>query len=202
MKILSNADCYRMHIRMQVPAHIVAHSIQVCRVATLLVEQLAIEGVDLDGDLVRMSALLHDITKLSSMETGELHSQSGERYLSQNGLPRVGRVVAQHVRLDSYFASDTPDEAEVVNYSDKRVTHDRIVPLDHRLQDILTRYGTTPHKAERIGQLMKDTHRVEERIFGIVAIRPAQVGEMLPDRGLQEMLARYRALDGADPTVV
>ncbi len=194
--VLTRLDCYRLLHEMQVPDHIVAHSIQVSRVALALVDLLAGAKVVLDRDLVLAAALLHDITKLSSMATGEMHSVTAERLLAGRGHLEVGRVVAQHVRLDAYFAASTPDEAEVLNYADKRVVHDRIASLEERLEDIMSRYGKTPERAARIARLIEDTRRVEARIFSFLDRRPDEIESSIEDEGLDAQMASYRASAG------
>ena len=46
--------------------HIVAHSMQVCQVATYLTDHLIGHHPHLNADLIRSAALLHDITKTRS----------------------------------------------------------------------------------------------------------------------------------------
>ncbi|MBW2599450.1 MAG: HDIG domain-containing protein [Deltaproteobacteria bacterium] len=123
MRIPTRQECYYIMYKMKMMDHIVAHSLQVCRVATFLADSLE---ADLNPDLVQAAALLHDITKTRSIETHEDHAQTGKQFLISLGYPRVGDIVGQHVLLDEYFASDSPTEADVVNYADKRVVHDKV----------------------------------------------------------------------------
>jgi hypothetical protein len=48
----SRKQCYRLLYEMQMPDHIVAHSLQVCRVAALLAENLKMSGMTLHRDLI------------------------------------------------------------------------------------------------------------------------------------------------------
>jgi hypothetical protein len=73
--------------------------------------------------------------------------------------------VGQHVRLAAYFGSDLITEAEIVNYADKRVLHDRIVSLAKRMEYIFERYGKGPEHRERISWLWEKTILLENRIF-------------------------------------
>jgi putative nucleotidyltransferase with HDIG domain len=155
--------------------HIVRHSLQVCRVAELLVEQLDAKGRKLNRDLVQAAALLHDITKTRSLTTGEQHSESGHDLLVDRGYAEVGDIVRQHVKLDMYFGSDAPSEAEIVNYADKRVLHDRIVSLDERMAYILERYGATPEYRDRLRWLWKISNRQEKRIFAELSFPPEAI---------------------------
>ena len=172
MRIPSRENCYRLIREMRMMEHIVRHSLQVCRVAELLVQQLREKGRTLDRDLVRAAALLHDITKTRSLTTGEQHSESGCNLLADRGYAEVGDIVRQHVKLDIYFGSNSPSEAEIVNYADKRVLHDRIVSLDERMAYILERYGATPEYRARLRWLWKISNRQEERIFAELPFPP------------------------------
>ncbi len=165
MKIPSIDECYRIMHRMEMPDHIVAHSIQVCRVAACISDLLSGEGISLNRDLIRAAALLHDITKIISFATGENHAFTGAKLISDLGYPETGGIIGQHVRLNKYFNSPVPEEAEVVNYADKRVTHDSICTLEERCDYIIERYGTEPQRRELILQMFKNTYLLEKRLF-------------------------------------
>lgn len=173
-------DCIQMMAGMQMPDHIRNHSLLVCRVALCLTDELALIGVALNRPLVIAGALLHDITKTRSFQTMENHAQTGGEYLSALGFPEVGEIVRQHVVLDEYFAREDPIEAEVVNYADKRVLHDRIVPLDERMTYILERYADTLDRQILLKQLWNQTTRLEKRLFGYLAFSPMQLAQWLP----------------------
>lgn len=159
---------------------IVRHSKQVCRVALLLTRGLnAANHIFINQDLVQAAALLHDITKTRSLVTGENHPRTGEKFLAMLGYPEVGLIVTQHVTLNSYFESDTPGAAEIVNYSDKRVLNDTIVSLEHRMAYILKRYAKTPQDAQRIDHLLKLSQQAEARIFKHLSFTPDQLEKEL-----------------------
>ena len=179
MRIPLRSECLHMLADMEMPDHIQAHSMLVCRVALLLTDDLWSAGVTLNRPLVKASALLHDITKARSFTTGENHSQTGGEYLSGIGFPEVGDIVRQHVILDAYFKGEVPCEAEIVNYADKRVLHDQVVPLDDRMSYILQRYAKTEEHRRWLKAVWDQTLRLEERLFSYLAYRPHQVCEML-----------------------
>nr|WP_281432320.1 HD domain-containing protein [Desulfatitalea alkaliphila] len=157
------------------PEHILAHSQLVCQVALLLTDALQAAGVPLNRPLVHASALLHDITKPRSFTTGENHAQTGGEYLAGLGFPEVGEVVRQHVVLDAYFAAEAPNEAEIVNYADKRVLHDKIVPLDQRMQYILARYAKTETHVRMLQKVWEQTDQLEKRLFAYLRFTPLQL---------------------------
>lgn len=181
MKVPTKKQCYRFFDKMGMMAHIVAHSEQVCRVALCLTRYLKGSSIPLNGDLVYASAMLHDITKTRSFRTKENHAETGGRYLAEKGYPEVGHIVAQHVRLDDYFASVEPSEAEIVNYADKRVLHDQIAPLDRRMSYILERYGEDPRRKAQIMQLWEKSIDLETKLFAYLPFTPDQLeGAVVP----------------------
>ena len=164
---------------MKMMDHIVVHSMQVCRVATFLAEHLNSTQNPLNHDLIRAAALLHDITKTRSFKTEENHALTGGQLLAEQGYSEVGDLVRQHVRLDAYPDPVTLGEAEIINYADKRVLHDRIVGLDKRLEYILEKYGKEPELKERIHWLWGKTLVMEDEIFSDLAIAPQDLNRLL-----------------------
>lgn len=175
MRIPSKKECYRLICDSNMMEHIVVHSLQVCRVSLMIVDHIDIEGTALNRDLVQASAMLHDITKTRSFQTKESHDKTGAKFLSELGYPEVGNIVRQHVVLDEYFLPEFPTEAEIVNYSDKRVLHDQVVSLKERENYILERYGTEPIYRQRIRMLWRQTEKLEKKLFNCLPFSPAEM---------------------------
>jgi uncharacterized protein len=174
--------------------NIVAHSLQVCRVGMCLVEHLKPRGIDLNGRLVQAAALLHDITKTRSFETGENHALSGQQLLSELGYLEVGDLVRQHVRLDRYRFRKGPGEVEIINYADKRVLHDRIVSLDERMNYIQDRYGKNPDLQQKIDRLRGKTKALEKSIFNYLPFSPQDLPDRLTSPDISGQIAGYRKM--------
>jgi uncharacterized protein len=172
MRVPMQNECLQMLGTMDMPAHIRDHSRLVCRVALALADGLIAAGVQINRELVMASALLHDITKPRSFQTGENHAQTGGEYLSRLGFPEVGEIVRQHVVLDHYSPEEAPTEAEIVNYADKRVLHDQVVPLDDRMDYILKRYAKTRQRQALLYQLWDQTRMLEQRLFSHLSFGP------------------------------
>lgn len=179
MQIPSLEQCYHLMCEMKMMDHIVRHSLQVCRVATFLTQNLNAQHHMLNYDLIQAAALLHDITKTRSFKTEENHALTGGQFLTEQGYPEVGDLVRQHVRLDEYPDPMTLGEAEIINYADKRVLHERIVGLGERLDYILERYGKLPQHQERIRWLWDKTRVMENEIFRNLAIAPQDLERLL-----------------------
>jgi uncharacterized protein len=172
MNIPSPEECYGLIREMGMMDHIVDHSEQVCCVAVCLADKLSQEGIDLNFELIRASALLHDITKTRSFRTRENHAETGGKFLRERGFSEVGHIVAQHVKLDTYVVFGSPVEAEIVNYADKRVLHDQIVSLTDRLTYILERYGNGMESRERILGLWGKSKALEKKVFNCLPFPP------------------------------
>ncbi len=175
MRIPPQDECLQMLCSVDMPGHIQRHSRLVCQIALVLTDGLIAAGIHINRDLVMASALLHDITKPRSFETGENHAQTGGEYLAGLGYPEVGDIVRQHVILDHYFSEAAPNEAEIVNYADKRVLHDQIVPLDERMSYILQQYAKTIQHQIRLHELWNQTRMLEQRLFSHLSFAPDAV---------------------------
>jgi len=70
-KVPSIDKCYKLLKRYHVPDHIVEHSKTVCKVAVLLAEELNEQGENLCISEIQAAALLHDITKMEGINTGQ-----------------------------------------------------------------------------------------------------------------------------------
>jgi putative nucleotidyltransferase with HDIG domain len=175
----SNEECYRLFRQTGMLDNIVDHSRQVCRVATFLTDQLRKTDLILNRKLVAAGALLHDITKTRSFDTGEDHAKTGEKFVAGLGYREVGKIVGQHVALNSYFSTNTPDEAEIVNYADKRVLHDQIVSMDKRMEYILERYCQKPGYSSRLERLWKASRKMEKRIFRYLSFLPEELKQQM-----------------------
>jgi putative nucleotidyltransferase with HDIG domain len=174
--------------------NIVAHSLQVCRISMCLVVHLKAQGIHLDDQLVQAAALLHDITKTRSFKTKENHALTGSQHLTDSGFPEVGDLVRQHVRLDDYSEPKRPAEAEIINYADKRVLHDRIVPLDERMNYIIEKYGTQPEHQQRIRLLWEKTKDLEKQIFSYLPFSPNDLIDQLTSRDISSKISSYQKL--------
>jgi putative nucleotidyltransferase with HDIG domain len=181
IRIPTEAQCRELIAGMGMLDNIVAHCWQVCRVSLLIADHLA--GGGLNRDLIRAAALLHDITKTRSFQTREDHAETGAAMLAELGYPEVGCIIGQHVRLDRYLASGSPTEAQIVNYADKRVLHDRIVPLTERMGYILERYGREPDRKQAILLLWEKTEALEARLFASLPFTPEDLEGRLGTTG-------------------
>jgi uncharacterized protein len=179
MKILDRERCLALLQEHQVPEHIISHSLRVAQVGVFISAHLKIAGEDIDIGLVEAGALLHDITKMDSVHTGQNHALSAFRLLESLGYHAVADMARQHVRLDQNIGhGPIITEALLVNYADKRVKHTSIVTLSERFEDLLIRYGTTPERREMIRKLHGEIEKIEFLIFTKLNIGPARLRDL------------------------
>ena len=192
MLVPSKKECFQIIYEMEMLDHIVVHSIQVCRVAVLLVDHLKAQNIDLNRDLVQASALLHDITKTRSIKTREDHALTGGQLISDLGYPEVEHIVRQHVLLDKYFASEALIESEIVNYADKRILHDKVVSLQERMNYILEKYAKKHEHRQQVRWFWRKTETLEDRIFSYLPFSPEELGSLLKPEDCTDDLQAYR----------
>ncbi|MCP3876189.1 MAG: HDIG domain-containing protein [Desulfobacteraceae bacterium] len=177
MNIPSKKECFKLIKKMDMMDHIIDHSIMVSNVSLFLCAKLKVSSPNLDTQLATSAALLHDITKTRSFDTKESHSETGGQMLTKMGYPEVGDIIRQHVILDSYKNNSPISEQEIVNYSDKRILHDKIVSLNKRLEYIKIRYGSNKEFKDRIQIMWENTIILENKLFGQLDITPNQLSE-------------------------
>ncbi len=182
MKIPSRDECFKLINDMDMMDHIVDHSLMVSNVTRFLCKRLKTIFPDLDIRLATHAALLHDITKTRSFDTHEIHSETGGLLLTQLGYPEVGNIIRQHVLLDSYETDSPICEQEIVNYSDKRVLHDKVVSLTKRLEYITHRYGKRVEFKEKIQMMWDNTLVLESKLFSRLDIQPDELSTCMSDQ--------------------
>lgn len=138
------------------------HSHAVCRVAVTIARVLNEHGMRYNLTEIEAAALLHDITKTRSLTTAENHSLTGAKTVADWGYHSVADIIRQHVTPDNGGQAVTA--AEIVSYADKRVLHDRVVPLHERFAYLKTRYGKSQQDMERIDAARQRTEDIEQRI--------------------------------------
>lgn len=168
-RIPTRAQCEELMARYSMLPNIVEHSFQVMRVALAITDNLK-DSASVDRNVVLAGALLHDITKTRALETKEKHAESGGTLLRELGFPRIAEIVEEHVIIRGLNLEGAPEEKEIVYYADKRVTHEKIVTLEERAQDLLQRYGKTEEIRNQILQNMKHVVEVERKLDSFMRV--------------------------------
>ncbi len=161
------------------PDGIVVHSEGVARVAVAAAGLVAEAQIPVDGALVEVAALLHDIDKIEIQRSGGEHGVVGARRLEAAGFPELAMPVASHpvhaLLDDDRFPIGWP--SVIVAVADRHVGQE-FVTVDERLDDMKQRH---PEFADEIESARRPAHA-----------REAQVAEAI-DMPVDDLVARLRA---------
>ena len=177
-KVPSVDESYKLLKQYHVPDHIIQHSEMVCKVAVFLAGELNNQGENLSINEIEAAALLHDITKMEGIEKHQDHTKTGKELLHKLGFKRIGEIVAEHVKLHEGRNLLPISEEELINYSDKRVMHTKVVTLSERFSDLQNRYGfkdLDTKTINRIRMLESETYKLENKIFSKLNFGPEEI---------------------------
>ena len=171
--------CYQYMDKYHMLAHIKAHSVVVARVARMIARGLREVNPDISVSKTTAGALLHDIGKTPSLNSGRDHAEIGKQICIENNLDEIAPIVGEHIKLKDYCLNGADSEKEVVFYADKRVNHDRIVTLREREDYILKRYGKDQEDlCRRIKSNFRLCGQVEEKLFRKLKFSPESFLEL------------------------
>jgi putative nucleotidyltransferase with HDIG domain len=142
-----------------------AHSLLVACIATALAEKAEEAGLAVNVAEVRAAALLHDLAKTYTIRHGGNHCQLGGAWVqAATGNPAVAQGVVHHVSWPGEIDIRAHFLPLTLIYSDKRVKHNQIVPLEARFDDLLVRYGKTEYIRSRIKQSFQQAEAIERAL--------------------------------------
>lgn len=170
--IPDRGECGKILEREGVPEHIRLHSELVASVALKLAGRLNLHGQTIDLELLEAGALLHDISKMTSIRNGGDHARLGGERVAELGCPELAPLIARHVDLGEWDEKGPVTEVELVNYSDKRVKHTTVVSLHERFEDLINRYGHTQWSREIITRHRDTLFDLERKIFAFLKTDP------------------------------
>ncbi|MFH1153998.1 MAG: NTP transferase domain-containing protein [Pseudomonadota bacterium] len=136
-------DCL-LAVEASVKPAVIRHGQAVARVALMLADALG-PDLSLDRDLIRASALVHDLAKGRPDHAGQ-----GARLLRRLGFDRVAGCVETHMDLETGPATPL-DESQILFLADKLVVKDSLeLDMDSRFNLKLTTYRENPGAREAI----------------------------------------------------
>lgn len=137
-------------LKQQCPPQVVQHCIAVTALALEIADKLQAKGIKINLPLVEAGGLLHDLGRAKSHEVN--HGLIGAQMGKDLGFPQpLLDVIKRHVGAgitneeaqwlrwppDNYMP--TTIEEKVVCYADKRVDHDRVVPIEEEIRKLQRR---------------------------------------------------------------
>jgi len=205
-KLPTRGDCFELLKQHRVPEHIIKHSIVAAKLAVFLAEKLEEKGISVDVEIVDRACLLHDIAR--PCDFGEPGYNSSKQAVTEQdnakwqqlkvkyqGLchediayellrkkyPELATTVKKHryVAILNEKEKPTTWEEKLVYYADKRIMHDRIVPLKERLEEahkrnihLHARQTQSDINISKVDQLI---FKLEEEIFSKIDLNPLEV---------------------------
>jgi len=199
-------QCFDMIRKYGLPSHIEAHNLAVAKLAVFLAEKLNEKGIPIDIELVDRACLLHDIARpcdfresdynnlkqviteqdkvkwqqLKAKYQGLYHEDIAYELLVKK-YPELASTVKKHRYMAILDEKEKPTswEEKLVYYADKRIMHDRIVPLKERLEEahrrnIYLHAGQTQSdiSTSKVDPLI---FKLEEEIFSKIDLNPLDV---------------------------
>ena len=159
-------DCFSLMARYGMLPNIFIHSLVVNEVAKRLASALIRSGHVLDLPMVEAGSLLHDIAKTECLKEKCMHGERGYEILRDLGYPYLGEVVRDHIDPENATKEKGYiSPSLVVNYADKRVLHDSVVPIEIRAEDLVERYGNTPKRNIFMKKLVEMSLKLEGKLF-------------------------------------
>lgn len=179
--------CFHIMSEYRMLENIRAHSVVVAKLAHLIARGLQVGGVKISVKKATAGALMHDIGKTASLESGRDHSEIGRQICVENNMDEISGIVGEHARLKNYCLKEDYSEREIVFYADKRVKHDEVVSLDERLEYILRRYGRNHDKlCKRIKENFELCRAVEQKLFIKLDFGPESISQMVRNEDIWE----------------
>lgn len=186
--IPSIETCFQLMEKYQVLDNIKAHSVMVAKAAHLTARGLKDAGLEISVFKATAGALMHDIGKTASLKSGKDHAEIGRQICLDNHLDEIADIVGEHVRMKNYNLNGSYSEKEIVFYTDKRVNHDKIVPLEERLAYILDRYGRNQEDLCRlIRKNFKLCEQVEKKLFSKLNFSPGALSKLVKNENIEEI---------------
>jgi hypothetical protein len=133
----SPQDAYELLIALGAPKRLIVHLQLVGEAADELLERMRSLGIEIDDDVVRLGAAVHDAGKINHANEleadGSEHEAAGEKLLLEAGVqPAIARFCISHAR---YECMDLSLEELLVALSDKLWKGKRINSLELRVVD-------------------------------------------------------------------
>lgn len=173
-KVPSYSECMALLSKYKMPQNIIAHCTAVSEIAVFIAEKIKAHGENVDVPLVRACALLHDIDKIIEVKNKSgRHGTAARGILEKEGYPEVAKIAERHVlymilKEGAHFSL----EEKIVFYADKRVTHDKTVPLSERFAYLRKTY---PQYLDSINRAEPLAEKLEEELMEKAGIRADDV---------------------------
>lgn len=166
IKIPTHKESLELLEKYEIKKEILEHSKLVNKIAMFLGKKLREKGEMINLELLDAASLLHDIGKIRSNKTGKSHTEEGRDILLKEGYPEIAELIPKH-RIDKiYYENLNTWEEKLIYYGDRRAGT-KIMPVDERIKDMLTRHPSLEKDIPKFKPRIKE---LEGEIFNILDI--------------------------------
>lgn len=146
-----------------VPINIIHHCRAVACEAANICNKLIQKGyINVDVNLIRAAALLHDIGRMEKN-----HPEVGKKILENLGYEKVGNIIAEHMDIHLEGGNEVT-EKEIVYLADKLVLGDRLVPIEKRFKKSFEKYHDNYKILDKINSRLKNAEIIKNKINNII----------------------------------
>jgi len=194
-------ECEELFNQYKVPGTVKAHCTAVLQVASFLAEELQKKSYPLNPQIIKPFALLHDFMKAVVLErltdppynyqpTGEeieMHKHLRVTYpnmsetkvtnlILKEKYPQFAQLFLELDELTRNPLAEVSEEAKFIHYVDWRVLHNKVVPMQERLDYIYNRYGNWIKKRNIDWEATKqEQFAYEQKIFKHLPFKPNEL---------------------------
>jgi putative nucleotidyltransferase with HDIG domain len=205
-------ECLALLAEYHVPPHIVNHSKAVAKLAVFLAQRLNENGTAVDVTLLEAACLLHDLLRVHDFTESDYNRF--ERNLPENKkakwqhlrtkykasshedaahdilkgqYPSLALTIKRHRYMALLDEKEKPEswEEQLLYYADKRVMHDKIMPLKQRLAEGHKRnvhlHGSAAQSKINTAKVDPLIYKMEKEIFEKIGLDPLEVTEEIID---------------------
>jgi uncharacterized protein len=205
-------ECLAILAEYHVPPHIVSHSKAVAKLAVFLAQRLNENGEVIDVTLLEGACLLHDLLRVHDFTESDFNQfeqnlpeeekaklqKLREKYKScshedaaydilKEQYPALALTIKRHRYMALIDEKEKPEswEEKLLYYADKRVMHDKIVPLKERLVEGHKRnayqHGSATQSKINTAKVDPLIYEMEKEIFKKISLDPLEVTEKFID---------------------
>lgn len=146
---------------------VIRHSKAVAKLAAEMAERFGRKGVNVDVDLVKIGALLHDLGRSKTHSVH--HAVIGAEIATSQGVPFEiisiierhvgGGITAEEAKILGWpnrsYVPQTIEE-KIVSYADKLIEGSRKASIDRAIQDFQSKLGSEHPAIERLKRLHEE----------------------------------------------
>lgn len=159
-QVPSEQECFVILQSAQTPPKVIEHCKRVAELSWAIGSCLIRSGCQMNLDLIKAAALLHDIAKGKPS-----HAQTGADMLMK--YPDVAQIVAEHTDI-CLNPTQPLTEKEIIYLTDKLVSEDRIITIRERFAGPLERYKNDSTVTEKIRQRLGNAEKIQTKIEDII----------------------------------